>query len=191
MANVGVGPVHPGPRPQTIRRSDTSAATQFSEAQLPHKMNAVDDDDATIKGWRTVAGTLALGSLVLVAAVSWQPLTLLIDTVLQWPNFAMGWLSQVALVACVAGSCVMITTVASGHEPAVTRRFATAQYSLAAVIAAVSLVMFFAAGQQPEMAPQEYLKQHLVSSWLLPLLLYVPLALTTLVSWAAMRYSSR
>jgi hypothetical protein len=52
--------------------------------------------------------------------------------------------------------------------------------------------MFFAAGQQPEMSPQEYLKQHLVSPWLFPLLLYVPLALTTLVSWAAaMRYSSR
>jgi hypothetical protein len=154
-------------------------------------MNAVDDSDATIKGWRTAAGTLALGSLVLVAALSWQPLALLVDTMMQWRNFAMGLLSQVALVACVAGSCVMITTIASGHKPAVTRRFAIAQYSLAAVIAAVSLVMFFAAGQQPEMSPQEYLKQNLVSSWLLPLLLYVPLALTTLVSWAAMRYSSR
>ena len=102
-----------------------------------------------------------------------------------WPNIAMG-LSQVALVACAAGSCVMITTVASGHKPAVTRRFAIAQYSIAAVIAAVSLVT----GQQYEMAPQEYLEQNVASSWLLPLLLYVPLALT-LVSWAAMRYSSR
>jgi len=154
-------------------------------------MNAVDDLDATIKGWRTTAWTLALGSLVVVAALSWQPLTLLVDTVLQWPNIAMALLSQVALVACVAGSCVMITTVASGHKPAVTRRFAIAQYRLAAVIAAVSVVTFFAAGQQPEMSPQEYLKQHLVSSWLLPLLVYVPLALTlTLVSWAAMRDSS-
>jgi uncharacterized membrane protein AbrB (regulator of aidB expression) len=104
----------------------------------------------------------------------------------------MGWLSQVALVACAAGSCVMITTIASGDKPAVTRRFAIAQYRIAAVFAAVSLVMFFAAGQQPEMSPQEYLKQNLVSWWMLPLLLYVPLALTTLVSWAAaMRYSSR
>jgi hypothetical protein len=155
-------------------------------------MNAVDDRDATIKGWRTVAGTLVLGSLVLVAALSWQPLALLIDTVLRWPNFAMGLLSQVALIACVAGSCVMITTVVSGHKPAVTRRFAIAQYSLAAVLAAVSLVMFVAAGPQYEMSPQEYLKQSLVSSWMLPLLLYVPLALTTLVSSAAaMRYSSR
>jgi hypothetical protein len=154
-------------------------------------MNAVDDLDATIKGWRTAAGTLALGGLVLVAALSWLPLTLLIDTVLHWPNIAMGWLSQVALVACAAGSCVMITTIASGHKPDVTRRFAIAQYSIAAVIAAVSLVMFFAAGQQPEMSPQDYLKQNLASPWLLPLLLYVPLALTTLVSWAAMRYSTR
>ena len=86
-------------------------------------MNAVDDLDAMIKGWRTAAGTLALGSLVLVAALSWQPLALLVDTMMQWPNFAMGLLSQVALVACVAGSCVMITTIASGHKPAVTRRF--------------------------------------------------------------------
>jgi hypothetical protein len=104
----------------------------------------------------------------------------------------MGWLSQVALVACVAGSCVMITTVVSGHNPAVTRRFAFAQYSIAAVFAAVSLVMFFAAGQQYELSPQEYLNQNLASSWLLPLLLYVPIALTvTLVSWTAMRYSRR
>jgi hypothetical protein len=97
----------------------------------------------------------------------------------------------VALIACGAGICVMITTIASGHKPAVTRRFAIAQYSLAVVFAAVSLVMFLAAGPQYEMSPQEYLKQNLVSSWLLPPLLYVPLALTTLVSWAAMRYSTR
>ncbi len=152
-------------------------------------MNAVDDLDATITGWCIAARTLALGSLVLVAAFSWQPLALLIDTMMHWPNIAMG-LSQVALVACAAGTCVMITTVASGHKPAVTRRFAIAQYTIAAAIAAVSLMMFFAAGRQYEMPPQEYLKQNLASSWLLPLLLYVPLALT-LVSWAAMRLSSR
>ena len=151
----------------------------------------MDDLDATIKGCRTAALILALGSLVLVAALSWQPLALLVDTMM-WPNFAMGCLSQVALIACAAGSCVMITTVASGHKPAVTRRFAIAQYSLAAVFAAVSLVMFFAAGQHYALSPQEYLNQNLASSWLLPLLLYVPLALTlTLVSWAGMRYSSR
>jgi len=117
-------------------------------------MSIVDDHDATIKGWRTAAWTLALGSLVLVAALSWQPLTLLIDTVLHWRNIAMGLLSQVALIACVAGSCVMITTIASGHKPAVTRRFAIAQYSLGAVFAAVSLVMFVGAGPQyEEMSP--------------------------------------
>ena len=152
-------------------------------------MNVVDDVDATIKSWRTTAWTLALGSLVLVAALSWQPLALLIDTMMHWPNIAMG-LSQAALVACVAGICVMITTVAPRHKPAVTRRFAIAQYGIAAVIAAVSFVMFLAAGQQYEISPQEYLRQNLVSSRLLPLLLYVPLALT-LVSWAAMRYSRR
>ena len=154
-------------------------------------MNVVDDVDATIKSWRTTAWTLALGSLVLVAALSWQPLALLIDTMMHWPNIAME-LSQVALIACVAGSSVVITTIASGHQPAVIRRFAIAQLGIAALIASVSLVMFFVAGQRYEMAPAEYLEQNLASSWLLPLLLYVPLALTlTLVSWAGMRYSSR
>ena len=153
-------------------------------------MNAVGDLDSTIKGWRTAAGTLALGSPVPVAALSWQPLALLIDTMLHWPNIAMG-LIPVALVACAAGVCVLITTVASGHKPAVIRRFAIAQYSIAAVIAAVSLVMFFAAGQRYEMAPAEYLNQNLASSWLLPLLFYVPLALTLVSLAAAMRYSSR
>jgi hypothetical protein len=103
-------------------------------------------------------------------------------------------LSQVALIACAAGSCVMITTVSSVRKPGTIRRIALAQYCVAAVIAVVSLAMFFAAGQQPEMSPQEYLKRNLSSSgtslpWLLPLL-YVLLALT-LVSWAGMRYSNR
>jgi cytochrome bd-type quinol oxidase subunit 2 len=120
-------------------------------------------------------------------------LTLMLDTLLRWNNVSMG-LSQVALIACAAGSCVMVTTAASGHKPAVTSRIAIAQSSIAAVIAAVSLVMFFAAGQQNEMSPEEYLKRNLSSStgrlpWLLPLL-YVLLALT-LMLWAGMRYSSR
>ncbi|MFY9920028.1 MAG: hypothetical protein WAL26_16785 [Mycobacterium sp.] len=79
--------------------------------------------------------------------------------------------------------------MASGHQPAVTRRFATAQCSIAAVVAAVSMVMFVA-GQRYEMSPAEYLEQNLASPWLLPLLLYVPLALT-LVSWAAIRNMNR
>jgi ABC-type microcin C transport system permease subunit YejB len=87
----------------------------------------------------------------------------------------------------MAGSCVMITTVVSGHKPsAVTRRFAIAQYRIAAVFAAVSLVMFFAAGQQYELYPQEYLQQNLASSWFLPLLLYVPLAVTMVVGGHAL-----
>jgi hypothetical protein len=141
----------------------------------------------------STAMILALGSLGLVAALNWQPLTLLIDTALRWPNISMG-LSQVALIACAAGSCVMITTVSSGRKPATIRKIAIAQYSVAGVIAVVSLVSFFAAGQQPEMSPEEYLKQNLAGDgnslpWLLPLL-YVLLALT-LVSWAGMRYSNR
>ena len=141
----------------------------------------------------STAMILALGSLGLVAALNWQPLTMLIDTLLRWPNISMG-LSQVALVVCAAGSCVMITTVASVRKPATIRKIAVAQYAVAAVIAVVSLVTFFAAGQQPEMAPEEYLRLNLKSDgnslpWLLPLL-YVLLALS-LVSWAGLRYSSR
>jgi hypothetical protein len=141
----------------------------------------------------STAMILALGSLGLVAALNWQPLTLLLDTLLHWPNISMG-LSQVALVACAAGSCVMITTVASPRKPATLRRIAMWQYGVAVVIAIASLVTFFAAGQQPEMSPEEYLRRNLGSGgtslpWLLPLL-YVLLALT-LVSWAGMRHSNR
>jgi hypothetical protein len=141
----------------------------------------------------STAMILALGSLGLVAALNWQPLTLLLDTLLHWPNIAMA-LSQVALVACAAGSCVMITTVSSPRKPATLRRIAMWQYGIAAVIAVATLVAFFAAGQQPEMSPEAYLRRNLGSSgtalpWLLPLL-YVLLALT-LVSWAGMRHSNR
>jgi hypothetical protein len=141
----------------------------------------------------SAAMILALGSLGLVAALNWQPLTLLLDTLLRWPNIAMG-LSQVALIASAAGSCVMITTVSSLRKPATLRRVAMWQYGIAVVIVIATLVTFFAAGQQPEMSPEEYLKRNLSSTgnslpWLLPLL-YVLLALT-LVSWAGMRHSNR
>ncbi len=141
----------------------------------------------------STAMILALGSLGLVAALNWQPLTLLLDTLLHWPNISMG-LSQVALVGCAAGSCVMITTVASPRKPATLRRIAMWQYVIAVVIAVATMVSFFAAGPQPEMSPGEYLRRNLGSNgtalpWLLPLL-YVLLALT-LVSWAGMRHSNR
>jgi hypothetical protein len=135
----------------------------------------------------------ALGSLGMVAALSWQPLTVFVDTLLHWPNISLG-LSQLALIACAAGSCVMITTVSSARKPAEVRRVAFVQYSVALVIAAVSQVLFFTAVKQPEMPPEEYLKRNLGSAhtslpWLLPLL-YVLMALS-LVSWAGMRNSSR
>lgn len=137
----------------------------------------------------SAAMILALGSLGVVAALNWQPLTLLIDTALHWPNIAMG-LSQVALIACAAGSCVMITTVVSARKPAVTRRLAMVQYALAAVVATVSLVLFFVTGRQPEMAPEEYLTRNLDShgTWLLPLV-YVLLAMM-LVTWDGLRTSN-
>ncbi|KWX56865.1 hypothetical protein [Mycobacterium sp. NAZ190054] len=141
----------------------------------------------------STAMILALGSLGFVAALHWQPLTLLIDTLLRWPNISMG-LSQAALVACAAGSCVMITTVSSSRSPSTAKRIAIAQYGVAAVIAAVSLGFFLASGQQPEMSPEEYLRRNLGSGgnalpWLLPLL-YVLLALS-LVAWAGLRHSNR
>ncbi|OBB10817.1 hypothetical protein A5761_26325 [Mycolicibacterium setense] len=134
---------------------------------------------------------LSLGSLGVVAALNWEPLALLIDTVVHWPNVAAG-LSQVALIACAAGSCVMITTASSSHSATLTRRIALVQYGVAGLVAVISLVIFFYAGRQPEMSPSEYLKRDLGSSgtsWLLPLL-YVFLALT-LVAWAGLRYSNR
>jgi hypothetical protein len=141
----------------------------------------------------STAMILALGSLGVVAALNWHPLTLLIDSLLRWNNISMG-LSQVALIACAAGSCVMITTVSSGRKPATIRKIAIAQYCVAGIIAIVSLATFFLAGQQDEMSPEQYLSHNLSSEgnslpWLLPLL-YVLLALT-LVAWAGMRYSNR
>lgn len=143
----------------------------------------------------STAMILALGNLAAVAALNWQPLTLLVDTVLKWPNIAVA-LSQVALIVCAAGSCVMITTVASARTPSATRSIAVAQYVLAGIVATLSLVLFFADGKQPEMAPQEYLRRTLGASgtsadisWLLPLI-YVLLAMS-LVMWSGLRHSSR
>ena len=141
----------------------------------------------------STAMILALGSLGVVAALNWEPLTLLIDTLLRWPNISMG-LSQVALIACAAGSCVMITTVSSIRAPATVRRIALAQYGVAAVIAGISMAIFLMAGQQPEMSPEEYLRRNLTSGgntlpWLIPLL-YVLMALS-LVAWAGLRHSNR
>jgi hypothetical protein len=139
----------------------------------------------------SAAMMMALGSLAVVAALNWQPLTLLIDTLLRWPNISVA-LSEVALTLCAAASCVMIVTVASTRNPLVMRRLAWAQYSVAFVIAAISVALFFAYGRQPEMAPHVYLLQNLRSHtslpWLLPLL-YVLFALSV-VSWVGMRYSS-
>lgn len=141
----------------------------------------------------SAAMIVALGSLGLVAALNWEPLTLLLDTILHWPNVS-SMLSQVALIACAAGSCVMITSASSSRKPLAIRRIAMAQYSVAAAIAVLTLVLFFLTPRQPEMAPEEYLRRNLGSggnslSWLLPLL-YVLLALT-LVAWAGVRNSNR
>jgi hypothetical protein len=149
---------------------------------------------ALVNRQSVVSGAMivALGSLAVVAALNWPPLTLLVDTTLGWPNIAVG-LSQVALVMSAAGSCVMITSVAATRAPATTRRLAVIQYGLAAVIATVTMVLFLDDGREPEMAPKEYLAHHVglpgeVLDWLVPLL-YVLLALTV-VAWVGVRLSS-
>jgi len=141
----------------------------------------------------STAMIIALGSLAVVAALNWQPLTLLIDTLLHWPNVSV-CLSQIALIGCAAGSCVMIIGVGSDRSPTVVRRIAVVQYAVAAAIAVISAAVFFAGGRQPEMSPQEYLDRNLGGSsvsltWLVPSL-YVLLALT-LVAWAGLRHSNR
>jgi hypothetical protein len=139
----------------------------------------------------SAAMMLALGSLGFAAALNWQPLTLLVDTLLRWPNISIA-LSQIALTLCAAASCVMITSAASAMKPGVTRRLALANYGIATAITIVSVTLFFADGRQPEMAPQEYLRrnlnEHTSLPWLLPLL-YMLLVLTV-VLWAGMRYSN-
>jgi hypothetical protein len=141
----------------------------------------------------STAMIIALGSLALVAALNWQPLTLLLNTVLHWPNISVLF-SQIALIACAAGSFVMIIGVASDRKPVVVKRIAVAQYAFAAVITAIATVLFFTHGRQPEMSPEEYLNRNLYRatsglSWLIPLL-YVLLAMT-LVVWAGLRHSNR
>jgi hypothetical protein len=140
----------------------------------------------------SAAMMMALGSLGVLAALNWQPLTVLLDAALNWPNVSIA-LSQVALIICAVSSCVMITTASSTRTPIISRRLAWVQYTIAVVIAAISLVLFFRGGRQPEMSPQDYLRENLESRtslpWLLPLL-FVLFALTV-VAVAGVRYSSQ
>lgn len=135
----------------------------------------------------SAAMIVALGSLTLLAALNWAPLTRFIDAALHWPNISVG-LSEVALVASAAGSCVMITSVATTRPAASTRRLAVIQYTVAAVIASVALGVFLSRGRVSEMAPRDYLARAGGASWLVPLL-YVMLALT-LAAWVGMRLAN-
>jgi hypothetical protein len=140
----------------------------------------------------SAAMMLALGSLGVMAALNWAPLTLLIDAAFDWPNISIA-LSQVALIVCAAGSCVMITSAASTMKPAVMRRLVWASYFIAGAIAAVSLALFFAGGRQTEMSTEEYLRHYLGSHtslpWLLPLLFVV--FTLTVVAVVVVRNSSQ
>lgn len=132
---------------------------------------------------------IALGSLAVLAALNWPPLTRLVDTTLGRPNISIG-LSQLALVASAAGSCVMITSVSTSRSPAANRRLAMAQYGIAVAIAAVSSVLFLSALPEAGVTPREYLDHNVGSgaAWLVPLL-YVMLCMT-LVSWVGVRLSN-
>ena len=138
---------------------------------------------ALVNQQSVVSGAMivALGNLAVVAALNWPPVTLLVDTALGWPNIAVA-LSQVALVMSAAGSCVMITAVAT----VVTRRLAVIQYGLATVIAVATLILFLNDGRESEMSPKEYLDHNVglpgeVFDWLVPML-YVLLALSVVAS---------
>lgn len=122
---------------------------------------------------------VALGSFAVLAALNWPPLARLVDAALGWPGIAVA-LSQVALVWSAAGSCVMITSVATGRTRAATRRLAAVQYGIAAVVAAAALLLFFRAGRQPETDLRGL-------PWWVPLL-YV-LANLVFVAWVGMRLS--
>ncbi len=94
----------------------------------------------------------------MVAALNWQPLTLLLDTLLHWPNISMA-LSQVALVA-LRGRQLRddhdgLVARVSPPSFAASRCGSTASQSSSPSRA---MVAFFAAGQQPEMSPEEYLR---------------------------------
>ena len=133
---------------------------------------------------------VALGSLAVLAALNWPPLTRLVDAAVGWPNIS-DVLSQVALIASAAGSCVMITSVATGRSARATRRLAAVQYGIAAVVGAATLAIFIAAGRQSQMTPQEYLSRSGGSAhglaWLLPLLYVV--ATLAVVAWVGLRLS--
>ena len=134
---------------------------------------------------------VALGSLAVVAALNWPPLTLLVDSALHWPNISIA-LSELALVGSAAGSCVMITSVASHRSAKINRQLALIQYAVAVVIAVITVGLFLLEPRQPEMSPRQFLVSnlgaHTALPWLVPLL-YVLLVLT-LVSWVGMRLSN-
>ena len=137
----------------------------------------------------SAAMIVALAGLTLFAALNWPPLTALVDATLGWPNMSAA-LSLIALVASAAGSCVMITSVASTGKPAATRRLAVLQYGAGAVVAAGVAGWFLSAERLPAMAPWTYLDSTLGGALgaLLPLV-YVVLALT-LVTVVGLRLAS-
>lgn len=132
---------------------------------------------------------VALGSLAVLTALNWSPLTRLINTAIGRPNISIG-LSQLALIVSAAGSCVMITTVATKRPVRQARRLANVQYGIAAVVGVATMALFLAGEPQPAMSPGEYLARNLDSSltWLTPLL-YV-LMVMALASWVGMRLST-
>lgn len=134
---------------------------------------------------------VALGSLGVLAALNWTPLSLLVDRALRWPNISVA-IREIALIFSAAGSFVMITSVASSQRLAMTRRLAIVQYGIAAAISAIALVLFLTGERFPQMDPQDYLERYLSSNtalpWLVPLV-YVLLALT-LASWVGLRLSN-
>ena len=129
---------------------------------------------------------LALASFTVLTALNWTPLSRLVDEAVGRPNTA-GALSQLALVGSAAGSAVMITAVSSTRPAAAGRRLVAAQYSLAALVAVVTMALWATGPRRPQVPPRDFLAApgDPAIAWLLPLL-YVVLAMT-LVSWFGVR----
>ena len=108
----------------------------------------------------SAAMIIALGGLAVVAALNWQPLTLMLDTLLHWPNISVG-LSQLALIASAAGSCVMITSRRIRTQPGSRTTNRVAAVRVCRGHRGRDAVVFFAAERQPEMSPQEYMRRNL------------------------------
>ncbi|MGL4305252.1 MAG: hypothetical protein ACRCSF_03780 [Mycobacteriaceae bacterium] len=136
---------------------------------------------------------VALGSLAVVASLSWEPLAVLVDEALGWPNLSFA-LSQVGMVGSAVGSCVMITSMSASRTSLQNNHFARIQYAIAGGVSALALGIFFARGELPARYPDDFINEFgqqrgIIESWLLPTVYTVFVMLV--VIWSGFRYITR